>query len=89
MASKLNLDFTKHPERVAHYRLYENDIKLGNIECLVPLQKVPIIGQLNDLRINVFGNEKDKVCPMYTPLKKILILLIYCWLAVVKSSIIV
>lgn len=32
----------------------------------MPLKNTPIISELNNLRINVFGYEEDEACPLYT-----------------------
>lgn len=43
LAFKLDLDFSKHPDRVSNYTPFESDVKLGDVECPVPLQKISII----------------------------------------------
>ncbi|GBM26391.1 hypothetical protein AVEN_8696-1, partial [Araneus ventricosus] len=54
-----------HPERVYHYTSMEQELRLGNVTCPVQPCKVPIIGKLNNLRINVFGYEDEEVFPLY------------------------
>ncbi|GBM36636.1 hypothetical protein AVEN_221915-1 [Araneus ventricosus] len=51
--------------RVSHYTPHEQEIKLNGVECPVPLNKIPIVERLNNLRINVFGNEENVVFPLY------------------------
>ncbi|GBL96873.1 hypothetical protein AVEN_118984-1, partial [Araneus ventricosus] len=51
--------------RVLHYTPHEQEIKLDGVECPVPLNKIPIIERLNNLRINVFGYEENAVFPLY------------------------
>ncbi|GBM09975.1 hypothetical protein AVEN_164114-1 [Araneus ventricosus] len=52
-------------EQVSHYTSMEHDLRLGNVTCPVQPCKVPIIEKLNNLRINEFGFEDDKVFPLY------------------------
>lgn len=35
------------------------------VECSVSLLKIPVMEQLKDLWINVFGFEEDEVCSLY------------------------
>lgn len=49
---------------MCHYLPYESEIKLGNVQCPVPISKVSMIEELNDIRINVFGFEEE-VFPLY------------------------
>ncbi|GBO33857.1 hypothetical protein AVEN_181548-1 [Araneus ventricosus] len=51
--------------RVSHYTPHEQEIKLDGAECPVPLNKIPIVERLNNLRINVFGYEENEVFPLY------------------------
>lgn len=50
--------------RVYKYESYEEEIKLRNIECPVPLNKISKIEDLNDIRINVLGHDVE-VLPLY------------------------
>ncbi|GBM75094.1 hypothetical protein AVEN_197451-1 [Araneus ventricosus] len=43
----------------------EQELRLGNVTCPVQPCKVPIIENLNNLRINVFGYEDEEVFPLY------------------------
>ncbi|XP_035208985.1 uncharacterized protein LOC118183516 [Stegodyphus dumicola] len=61
----MKIDRKNKPERVSHYIPYEADIKLGKIQCPVPVTKIPVIERLNNIRINVFGYEDDEVFPLY------------------------
>ncbi|GBO38079.1 hypothetical protein AVEN_219028-1 [Araneus ventricosus] len=54
-----------HPERVSHYFSLEQERLSGNVTCPVQPCKIPIIDKLNNLRINVFGCEDEKVFPLY------------------------
>ncbi|GBN91892.1 hypothetical protein AVEN_35644-1 [Araneus ventricosus] len=51
--------------RVSHYTPHEQEIKLDGVECPVPLNKIPIVERLNNLRINVCGYEENEVFPLY------------------------
>lgn len=62
IAHTFTFDRKKNPERVTHYVPYESDIKLGNLECVMPLQKTLTIEELNNLWINVFGYEECEAC---------------------------
>lgn len=67
LAFKLNLGWIEKPERVAHYILLE---KLSNMKFSVSLQIIPIIDDLNNLRITVLDYEEDEVCPLYVSSKE-------------------
>lgn len=54
-----------HPYRVAHYQEKEEELKMGNVTCPVHPSKVRVIERLNNLRINIYGYEDDKVLPLY------------------------
>ncbi|GBM93473.1 hypothetical protein AVEN_215358-1 [Araneus ventricosus] len=64
IAHKLNL-LAHDSFRVSHYTPHEHEIKLDGAECSVPLNKIPIVERLNNLRINVFGYEDNEVFPLY------------------------
>ncbi|GBM47570.1 Zinc finger protein 287 [Araneus ventricosus] len=64
IAHKLNI-LAHDSFRVSHYTLHEQEIKLDGVECPVPLNKIPIVERLNNLRINVFGYEENAVFPLY------------------------
>ncbi|GBO33086.1 hypothetical protein AVEN_241117-1 [Araneus ventricosus] len=64
IAHKLNI-LAHDSFRVSHYIPHEQEIKLDGMECPVPLNKIPIVEQLNNLRINVFGYEENAVFPLY------------------------
>ncbi|GBN22790.1 hypothetical protein AVEN_104503-1 [Araneus ventricosus] len=53
------------PQRVYRYASLEQELRLGNVTCPVQPCKVPIIENLNNLRINMFGFEDDEVFPFY------------------------
>ncbi|GBM48191.1 hypothetical protein AVEN_72470-1 [Araneus ventricosus] len=54
-----------YPERVSHYLPLQQELRLGNVTCLVQSCKDPTIEKLNNLRINVFGYEDEEVFPLY------------------------
>ncbi|GBN05755.1 hypothetical protein AVEN_82471-1 [Araneus ventricosus] len=64
IAHKLNI-LAHDSFRVSHYTPHEQEIKLDGVECPVPLNKIPIVERLNNLRINVFGNEENEVFSLY------------------------
>ncbi|GBN16724.1 PR domain zinc finger protein 4 [Araneus ventricosus] len=64
IAHKLNI-LAHDSFRVSHYTPHEQEIKLDGVECPVPLNKIPIVERLNNLRINVFGYEENVVFPLY------------------------
>ncbi|GBN25228.1 Zinc finger protein 568, partial [Araneus ventricosus] len=64
IAHKLNI-LAHDSYRVSHYTPHEQEIKLDGLECPVPLNKIPIVERLNNLRINVFGYEENEVFPLY------------------------
>ncbi len=64
LAHKYKINRKNDPHRITHYLPHENEIKLGNVECPVPISKISVIEQLNDIRINVFGFEEE-VFPLY------------------------
>ncbi|GBM76239.1 hypothetical protein AVEN_105421-1 [Araneus ventricosus] len=43
----------------------EQELRLGNVTCLLQPCKVTIIENLNNLRINVFAYEDEEVFPLY------------------------
>ncbi|GBN89688.1 hypothetical protein AVEN_104941-1 [Araneus ventricosus] len=55
----------KNADRVSHYASMDQELRLGNVMCPVQPCKVPIIENLNNLRINVFGYEDEEVFPLY------------------------
>ncbi|GBL82285.1 hypothetical protein AVEN_180229-1 [Araneus ventricosus] len=55
----------QNAERVSHYTSMEQELRLGKVTCPVQPCKVPIIENLNNLHINVFGFEDDEVFPLY------------------------
>ena len=63
-------NITDNPHRVSHYLPYEHEILLGDVQCPVSMDKIGKIEQLNNLRINVFGFEKQ-VFPIYISAKNI------------------
>ncbi|GBM68057.1 hypothetical protein AVEN_66733-2-1, partial [Araneus ventricosus] len=64
IAHKLNI-LAHDSFRVSHYTPHEQEIKLDGVECPVPLNIIPIVERLNNLPINVFGNEENEVFPLY------------------------
>ncbi|GBO34564.1 PR domain zinc finger protein 4, partial [Araneus ventricosus] len=64
ISHKLN-SLAHNSYRVSHYTPHEQEIKLNGVECPVPLNKIPIVERLNNLRINVFGYEENEVFPLY------------------------
>ncbi|GBN56669.1 hypothetical protein AVEN_110036-1 [Araneus ventricosus] len=64
IAHKLNI-LAHDSFQVSHYTPHEQEIKLDGVECSVPLNKIPIVERLNNLRINVFGYEENEVFPLY------------------------
>ncbi|GBO23881.1 hypothetical protein AVEN_254305-1 [Araneus ventricosus] len=66
ISHKLNI-LAHDSYRVSHYTPHEQEIKLDGMECPVPLNKIPIVERLNNLRINVFGYEENEVFPLYVP----------------------
>ena len=64
LAAKMNIECRDQPHRVAHYLAHEGEIKLGNVQCPVPISKIHKIEAYNQLRINVYGLEKDEVFPL-------------------------
>ncbi|GBN28291.1 Zinc finger and BTB domain-containing protein 14, partial [Araneus ventricosus] len=64
IAHKLNI-LAHDSYRVSQYTFHEQEIKLDGVECPVPLNKIPIVERLNNLRINVFGFEENEVFPLY------------------------
>ena len=65
LAQKHPISLKKNPERVSHYLSFENEIQLGDIECPVPLIKISQVERINNIRINVFTWENDKVIPLF------------------------
>lgn len=61
LAHKMNLHWNVKPERVTHYQSHEKEILMGNVENPVCWRKIPIIENLNQLRINLFILESDEV----------------------------
>ncbi|GBN27391.1 hypothetical protein AVEN_80284-1 [Araneus ventricosus] len=64
IAHKLN-NLAHNSYRVSHYTPHEQEIKIEGVECPVPLNKIPIVERLNNLRINVFDYEENEVFPLY------------------------
>jgi hypothetical protein len=65
LAHKLNIDQQQHANRVSHYTPHEGEIEMGNVECPVPISKIPKLERLNNIRINVYGYEDDEIFPLY------------------------
>ncbi|GBM57571.1 hypothetical protein AVEN_97677-1 [Araneus ventricosus] len=63
-AHKLNI-LAHDSYRASHYTPHEQEITLDGVECPVPLNKIPVVERLNNLRINVFGYEENEVFPLY------------------------
>ena len=70
IAHRLQLEQDQHPERVSNYTPYEDTIKLGDVKCPVQIKDIPKIENLNKLRINVFGLDKEEVYPLYISSKE-------------------
>jgi hypothetical protein len=81
-----------HPERVSHYRQYENELSMNDINYPVSLGKLEKFEKQNNISINVFGYEKGCVFPVFLTkqtngYKEVDLLLIsnetkshYCWI---------
>ena len=81
-----------HPERVSHYRQYENELSMNDINYPVSLGKLEKFEKQNNISIHVFGYEKGCVFPVFLSkqtngYKEVDLLLIsnetkshYCWI---------
>lgn len=65
IAKRLNIDRKDNPYKIEHYLPHESSIKLGDVECPVPISKVSTIENLNNVRINVLGYERGEIFPRY------------------------
>ncbi|XP_054723735.1 RB-associated KRAB zinc finger protein-like [Uloborus diversus] len=65
LAARMNIDRGDHPYRVSHYTQHEQEIKLGEVPCPVPVSKISTIEKLNNLRINIYGYEEEEVFPLH------------------------
>jgi hypothetical protein len=54
-----------HPERISHYKDYENELNMKDIEFPVSLSKVEIFEKQNMISVNVFGFEEGEVFPLH------------------------
>lgn len=54
-----------HPERVYHYKNYENDLNMGDIEFPVSIEKIEKFEKLNKISVNVFGFEEGEIFPLH------------------------
>lgn len=55
----------KNPQEVYHYRKYENELNMKDIDYPVSLSKMEKFEKLNNISINVFGFEDGDVFPLY------------------------
>lgn len=54
-----------HPERVYHYKNYENDLNMGDIEFPVSIEKIEKFEKLNNISVNVLGFEEGEIFPLH------------------------
>ena len=54
-----------HPERIVHYKPYENELNMTGIGFPVPISKIEKFEKQNKISINVFEYEEGKVFPLH------------------------
>jgi len=54
-----------HPERIAHYKPYENELNMTGIEFPVTISKIEKFEKQNKISVNVFGYEEGEVFPLH------------------------
>ena len=65
----LSLDKSKRPQRVHHYRPYENELDLKGISFLVDINQIEKSEKQNNLNFNIIGYESS-----LTPQRTVLII---------------
>lgn len=54
-----------HPERVAHYKQYEHELSFDGIDFPVCLDDVVRFEALNQISVNVYGHQDEKLVPLF------------------------
>jgi len=59
------IQFKSNPERIHHYRPYEQELNFDGIDFPVSINKISKFEKQNEIAVNVFGFEQGDIFPLY------------------------